>query len=154
MARVVKAPEIPSELSLCGKYKIFLAGSIDNGSAEDWQEIVAKRFAHIDEVVLFNPRRDNWDASATSDEVMKQIAWEQKYLELADFRFFVFLPNSMSPITLLELGKHLYRPGVVYCPKEYWRYANVSCEVATSDYLTLVEDFDQMINHELSIFGE
>jgi hypothetical protein len=37
---------------------VFLAGSIEMGKAEMWQDRLAAKVADIEDVVLFNPRRD------------------------------------------------------------------------------------------------
>ena len=47
-------------------FKIFLAGSIDMGKAEDWQTRVADLLKNKS-VILFNPRRDDWDSSWEQD---------------------------------------------------------------------------------------
>ena len=60
MARVVKPPESLESHDL--RRSIFLAGSIDQGVAPDWQSQVCDAFASSD-VVLLNPRRDEWDAT-------------------------------------------------------------------------------------------
>jgi Nucleoside 2-deoxyribosyltransferase like len=39
--------------------RLFLAGSIDSGMAEDWQSLIADRLRDLDAVV-FNPRRATW----------------------------------------------------------------------------------------------
>ena len=48
--------------------RIFLAGSIENGLADNWQDRVAKELAEryngLDcNVIINNPRRGNWDSS-------------------------------------------------------------------------------------------
>lgn len=57
MATIIKAPnELQDGLS------VFLAGSIEMGSAENWQARVERELADYD-VLIFNPRRDDWDSS-------------------------------------------------------------------------------------------
>ena len=52
---------------------VFLAGSIEQGAADDWQTAVAAELQDL-EITILNPRRDEWDAS-----------WVQS-MEFAPFR--------------------------------------------------------------------
>ena len=59
MMDVIKAPSkaIPKK-----KPTIFLAGSIEMGTAENWQE-KAERLLENHSGTILNPRRDDWDSS-------------------------------------------------------------------------------------------
>jgi hypothetical protein len=107
-----------------GKLSLFLAGTIDNGDSEDWQEELTKRLMPYD-VNIFNPRRDDWNPDATEEELVEQINWEMDALNDAMLIIMYFAPNSKSPISLLELGLYANHPIVVYCPDEFWRKTNV-----------------------------
>jgi hypothetical protein len=127
MARVIKPP---APIELDGKTPtIFLAGSIDMGAAEDWQAVVVESLRDLD-VVILNPRRDEWNASwAQSIEnplFREQVEWELTALEQAAIVAMYFAPASKAPVTLLELGL-VARSGrlVVGCPEQYWRRGNV-----------------------------
>ena len=89
------------------KLSIFLAGSIEQGTAEDWQAKVAEALADKD-VVLLNPRRDHWDAnlqqSITNPVFRGQVEWELDALGESDWIIMYFDPATKSPITLLEFG--------------------------------------------------
>jgi hypothetical protein len=108
---------------------IFLAGSIEMGVAEDWQTEMTAALADLDVVVL-NPRRDDWDASwtqsITDDNFRGQVEWELAGMERADVIAMYFAPSTRAPITLLELGLWA-RSGkvVVGCPDGFWRKGNV-----------------------------
>jgi hypothetical protein len=114
---------------------VFLAGSIEQDTAPDWQAEVVAALAARD-VVLLNPRRAGWDATLRQhpDEPQfhAQVQWELDQQEAATVVAFYFAPGTQSPITLLELGLAARYPGkcVVACPPEYWRYGNVrmTCE--------------------------
>ena len=115
--------------------KIFLAGSIEMGKAEDWQSKLIKRIqdANLEQdIIVYSPRRDNWDSSWKQSEdnpqFFDQVTWELTNLVNADIAFFWFDPNTLSPISMLEFGmmstserSHV----VVYCPKEFWRKGNI-----------------------------
>ena len=110
-----------------GMRSVFLAGSIEMGIATDWQTQLA---SELDGVAILNPRRDEWDASwrQSIDEpkFRAQVEWELDNLERADLIAMWFVPETKSPITLLELGLHA-RSGrvIVGCPDGFWRRGNI-----------------------------
>jgi hypothetical protein len=104
---------------------VFLAGSIDDGAAVDWQSHVIDRLKK-EKVTLYNPRRANWVKNPTKFELNEQIYWELNALDAADGILFYFAPGSISPVTMLELGLYINRPGtVICCPEEFWRSTNI-----------------------------
>ena len=119
----------PSDLR--GWTSVFLAGTIDNGASEDWQQTVAGKLAGRDrQYLLYNPRQEDWHPE-DEGEMEYQVNWELEHMEKADFILMNFLPGSQSPITLLELGLHT-RSGklLVVCTPGFYRYDNVriTCE--------------------------
>ena len=127
MARVVKPPApLPPDGDAPG---VFLAGSIEMGAAEDWQAHVEHALRDLD-VLIFNPRRDEWDASwvqsIDNPTFRAQVEWELAGLERAAVVAMYFAPATKAPVTLLELGL-CARGGrlVVGCPEGYWRRGNV-----------------------------
>lgn len=113
--------------NISGRTTVFLAGTIDMGSGEDWQARADSLFAALPDgdFLLFNPRQEHWDAERPG-EMDYQVNWELDHLEKADWIIMNFLPGSRSPITLLELGLHA-RGGrlLVICPPGFYRYDNV-----------------------------
>lgn len=118
--------------------QLFLAGSIEMGAAELWQERVVKALEDTDWTIL-NPRRDDWDSSWVQSkdfpQFREQVEWELNGIEGADTVLIYFAPNTKSPISLLELG--LFAAGkkdsqelLVICPEGFWRKGNVDivCE--------------------------
>lgn len=115
---------------------LFLAGSIEEGKAPKWQD-KAIDFLEKENIIILNPRRDNW--SDLSDKAMiEQIKWEHDALQIADYRLFNFCPDTISPITLMELGWMLPwgKENIIVCPKDYKRYMNV--KVFTDKYHTTI----------------
>ncbi len=112
-----------------GRPSIFLAGSIEMGTAEHWQARMEQALSDVD-VLLFNPRRDDWDASWVQSidhpQFRQQVEWELHALERVDLIPMYFSPDTKSPITLLELGLWA-RSGrlLVCCPEGFWRKGNV-----------------------------
>ena len=127
---------------------IFLAGSIDMGSSVDWQTEAQNKLDDC-EVTFFNPRRDEWDSSweqrATNPEFNGQVNWEMDKLEEADIIFMNILPESKSPITLLELGLHANSNRlIVCCPDGFWRKGNVEI-VCHRFNVPLFNDFETAV---------
>lgn len=129
----MKVIKPPNALQVEG-VSIFLAGSIEMGKAENWQQKVERLLA--DEIVtIFNPRRDDWDnswiQSIDNPNFKEQVVWELGALDLADIIAMYFDPSTISPISLLELG--LFADSgklIVCCPEGFWRKGNVDivCE--------------------------
>lgn len=131
------------------KYKkIFLAGSIEMGKAEDWQNEIIQA-VQDSRRIIFNPRREQWDASweqsIDNPKFREQVEWELNALEEADMIILNLVPETMSPISLLEFGLFA-RSGklVVYCPDGFWRKGNV--DVVCEKYnVPQVEKFEELI---------
>ena len=123
---------------------VFLAGSIDQGTAVNWQAQIVESLGGV-ECCIFNPRRLEWNASLPqtkeTPEFRGQVEWELSGLELADIIVVYFAPDSKSPITLLELG--LFADSgklLVCCPDGFYRKGNVDIvcerfEIETFPYL-------------------
>lgn len=113
---------------------VFLAGTIDMGSAVDWQKQV-EDYLDTYRVVTFNPRRPDWDKSWKSEKsdphFNEQVNWELNALKKSDYIIMNILPGSQSPVSLLELGLYARSKKVmVVCPSGYYRKGNVDivCE--------------------------
>ena len=126
MATVFKPPTKPI---LGNKPSVFLAGTIDNGKAEDWQARVELSLQDLD-IVILNPRRDEWDASweqrVDYAPFRQQVEWELDGLESVSVILMYFAPGSQSPISLLEFG--LWAASnklIVVSPLGFWRRGNI-----------------------------
>lgn len=145
--KIVKAP---------GKYTlddrittIFLAGSIEMGAAENWQDTVEDALADYD-VLILNPRRDDWDdtweQSIDDPQFREQVVWELKALEDSSHIMLYLDPETKSPISMLELGLWA-RSGklVVCCPEGFWRKGNI--DIVCNRYgVEQYETLEDMIN--------
>jgi hypothetical protein len=149
MATIIEAPnEFGILSSKTWLYSIFLAGSIENGKAEDWQEKLSNSLRCFDSIVVLNPRRKNWNPDLDGKELRKQIVWEQEGIRVSDLVVFYLDPTTKSPISLLELGQCLgsSKRVIVFCPPTFFRYTNVDVTCARygvkphSDYQAFVAD--------------
>ena len=158
MFKQVQAPDEFDE----HQRSIFLAGSIDNGNAIDWQQNLIKFIGQkkvtypYEETLILNPRRLDWDKewSPTLDNFnfLEQVEWETKGLETADFIALNLTPNSVSPISLLELGAYLRNKGrnsLVCCSSDYFRVGNVEffCRKNEIPFTKNLEDFYNSVKY-------
>jgi len=133
--KVFTPPHMPDAYELFDGKRIFLAGTIDMGASQLWQDAAIELFKSkfhnsSEEVTVYNPRRADWDSSwgTTFDDpqLFQQITWELDQMEKSTHIIMNFLPNSKSPITLLELGLFAKSGKLrVICPKEFYRSGNV-----------------------------
>jgi hypothetical protein len=147
--KVIKPP-FPLVKTGINVTSIFLAGSIEMGSSEDWQTVIEDRLKSVsDDFVIINPRRDSWDSSWTQSfsnpQFYQQVNWELNGLEKADIIVMYFSPETKSPISLLELG--LYADSgkmIVCCPNGFWRKGNV--EIVCEKYgIPLFDNFEDLL---------
>jgi hypothetical protein len=157
-ATIYKAPNLPIENddSEISPLNIFLGGSIENGTASNWQEKITKVLGNY-EINIFNPRRDNWDASWKQDisnpAFKEQVTWELDCLDKCEIIVFYFDPNTKSPITLMELGMMAEQfrsfPECLFvcCPDGYWRKGNIQvvCERYKIKLYETFEDFENAL---------
>lgn len=106
---------------------VFLTGTIDGGKSDNWQRKFYKVLKEKcqQKITIFNPRRDEWPDNHSS-EVRNQIRWEHEHLDKADIIVMNILPDSKSPITLMEMGMFAESGKLmVFCQKDFYRYDNV-----------------------------
>ena len=139
----IKAPDKFSK-------RIFLAGSIESGAAEEWQQQVVLELARHD-ILILNPRRDDWDIrwkqSIRNRQFREQVEWELDAQEAADIIFMYFAPDTYSPVSLLELGLFARsRKLIVCCPDGFWRKGNVEVICARFN-IALFDTLKEAIRH-------
>lgn len=145
---VVKAPDrirgIPSP-------SVFLAGSIDMGSAVDWQKRVEKSLEYFPGVI-YNPRRDDWDSSWKQEDsdpqFRKQVEWELDFLQYSDHVFMFISKESKAPITLLEFGyvANVFPKKLHVCVEGgFYRRGNIEVVCRRNDIL-LYKELDQALD--------
>lgn len=140
----------PADISFGGLKSIFLGGSIEMGTAEDWQTRLITELAEYDGIIL-NPRRDNWDPtwvqSIHNPKFKEQVNWELDAIGCASTVVFYFDPNTKSPITLMELGLAAASEAnvIVCCPDGFWRKGNVEI-ICDRFEIPLVNTFEELVN--------
>jgi len=131
--------------------RLFLAGSIEMGAAEDWQTRLTEELFGVPGTI-FNPRRDDWDSSWVqeigNEPFREQVEWELEAMDAADLIALYLSPGTKSPITLLELGLHAKSGKLyVFCPEGFWRKGNVDivCD-RYSWYIQKVETWAEFVS--------
>jgi hypothetical protein len=145
---IIKSPN--SIIHFNSKPSIFLAGSIEMGTAENWQEDLTKYFEK--DFNIYNPRRDDWDSSweqsIHNSQFYEQVSWELNALNKAQLIVMYFDPKTKSPISLLELGLYANSKKLhVICPEGFWRKGNVDivCEKYDIPLYSSIENFKSRI---------
>ena len=130
---------------------IFLCGSIEMGKAENWQDKIVRKLKDAKNLVILNPRRDDWDSSwvqeMSNPQFREQVEWELKGQEESTVIPCYFDPATKSPITLLELGLFVKKM-VVCCPEGFYRKGNV--DIVCNRYcVTMAKDVDDLVKKTL-----
>ena len=143
----VQAPNAYQHLDT---YTVFLGGSIEMNTAEEWQKRVIRECAGTD-ITFLNPRRDNWNSrvpqEADNPEFAEQVNWELDALHYANLVVFYFDPATKAPITLMELGLMASLPAkvIVCCPDGFWRKGNVEI-VCRRYHIPMVDTLETLIS--------
>lgn len=150
-----------------GLWRIFLGGTIEMGNSRNWQgefftKLSSKLFSskqkESTQIAVLNPRRDNWDSTwkqtIKNKNFKDQVNWEMDMLHCSDIIVFNILPNSKSPITLLEIGYIAGLPHTkkvfICCPDEFYRKGNI--EVVCDRYgFNLFDDEDEMFDEVFKV---
>lgn len=142
-----KSPEPIDEIKF-DKPTIFLAGSIEMDKAINWQKECEHQLS--DNYILFNPRRESWDASWKQEiqnpQFKEQVEWELNALEKADIIIMYFVKETLSPISLLEFGLFAKSGKLkVVVDPEFWRKGNI--DIVCEKYgVEQFETLDHLIN--------
>ncbi|KAF2499461.1 hypothetical protein BU16DRAFT_272252 [Lophium mytilinum] len=138
---------------------VFLAGSIEMGKAVEWQSNMTDHLKPAPVTVL-NPRCGNWDPNTVSDisdpTFRGQVEWELEAMNKATVIAMYLDENTVSPISLLELG--LFATSgklIVCCPRAFWRKGNVQVMAKAYGFplLDTYEEFLPMVKERLGIKG-
>ena len=137
--------QAPNDYIECPRPWIFLAGRIEQGLADKWQDKIVKALTPL---TVLNPRRDYWDSSWTqsidNSHFREQVEWELRAQEHADLILMHFDPVTKSPVTLLELGLFASVDIIVHCPEGYWRKGNGDI-VCKRYYIRTVDSIEDLI---------
>lgn len=137
----VECPDTTHERNL----SLFLAGGISG--CRDWQSEIVSKLYPLD-IILYNPRRKNFDIS-NKNITVEQITWEEEKLRQADIIAFYFCRETSCPITLYELGvanATRYKPVIIGMDPDYSRREDVEIQ-------TRLKKPDTLITYNLDDFG-
>jgi hypothetical protein len=124
---------------------LFLAGSIDNGAAINWQPQIISALEETD-FLIFNPRRSDWDPKEISD----QVRWELDHILQATHVLFFFAKDSLAPISIGELyfliGKNnIDKKIYVVIEDGFWRADNLIVTSAYANNITFFKTIEEVI---------
>lgn len=151
----MKVITAPNKLSFDNR-SVFLAGSIEQDKAENWQDKVITELKDFDVTVL-NPRRkkwnNKWDQSINNPEFKNQVDWELTALEQSDIIIMYFDPATKSPISMLELGLFANSGKMlVSCPEGFWRKGNI--DIVCERYsVPMFSTLDKMVSEAKNILS-
>jgi hypothetical protein len=145
---VIYQPPFPCE---SGVTSIFLAGSIEMGTAINWQKDFTTFLSDLP-VNIFNPRRKDFDPTWKQDIsnplFKEQVDWELNHLAKADVIALFFQADTKSPISLVELGLFAKEGKlVVCCPEGFWRRGNV--QIICEKYKVPLVDTEEELKNRL-----
>lgn len=110
--------------------KIFLAGSIDNAIIH-WRELIIEyiRSSWFDEkeindnITIYSPRREDvW----TTDMENEQAAWDIAMMNTADYIILHLTGNTISPVSLMELGIFMTTPKLYFSVNDDYIRKNIA----------------------------
>ena len=147
---IYKAPEkYPTD----SKFTIFLGGSIEMDKAEKWQERITQTLSEFD-IRILNPRRDSFDISQEQSiknpYFKEQVTWELDGLERADLILMYLQPDTLSPISMMEIGIYINtldwnKQMIICCPDGFWRRGNIEILVDRYPYhCTLLDSYTDL----------
>jgi hypothetical protein len=141
-------PDPPITKPVYRKNSVFLAGSIEMGAAVQWQNEMATALEDLP-VDVYSPRIGDWKPADGQDARNKalrdQIEWELSGMQHASVICFFFDHDTLSPVTLLELGLWAEKGKVVVCcNKKFWKSGNVSY-VCEKNGVPIVETFAELV---------
>jgi hypothetical protein len=150
----------PTRLEQKPLHSIFLAGSINMGTAPPWQREMAEMLSDLP-IAVYNPRCDRegnkFDPTLKQDisnpKFKEQVDWEMDHLDESEIIAMHFDPHpeKLSPITLLELGLHAKdRKLIVCCPEGFLRKGNVQivCKRFGIRLIESLDEFKQVVRRE------
>lgn len=122
------------------KELLFLAGTMASGEVGNWRSEVilglGNRFNYLD------PTNKNHN-KLKATQMQNHIGWELEALKRADKIILNFLPESLSPISLVELCIYVASNKlIVLCPKGFYknRYINILCKKYNTPYFDKLSD--------------
>jgi hypothetical protein len=139
---------MPPDMPVYGEFSLFTAGSIEMGAAIQWQERLVEYLQALP-LTITNPRRGQWDpnvdAKATDPSFRGQVKWELDALTAATVICYFFDVDTISPITLMELGLWAHSGKIIVCCDDrFWREGNVKL-VCERYNIPFVRSFENLV---------
>ena len=139
----------PPDRTQYRNFSVYTCGSIEMGSAVQWQELMVSMLSPLP-VTVYNPRPGYTNSyssqNSENEEFVQQFEWELSAMEQADVICVFFDIKTKSSETLLELGLWAASEKIVVCcDGRFWRSGNV--DIVCERYgIPLVESFEDMVS--------
>jgi hypothetical protein len=154
----IKSPDFvvhyPPTRPTLDKTSIILFGTIQRGE-DDWREVLASSLSDLP-IAILNPHRDDWDSSWVEDmsdpKFKEQVNWEMDYAQKADIIVFNFAPDSLAPVSMLELGMYAGTGKVILrYHEEFKKKGNLQavCSRYNIPMTEQLDDLEEKIRHRL-----
>lgn len=148
-SNISQLPQDKECIFLAGSMVGSMVGSMAARLDVNWRQTVADNFQ--EKYHLLDPTNHN---RLEDLEIREHIKWELKGMEKSDYIIMNFLPNSLSPISMVELGMYIATNKlIVVCPKEFykWRYIDTLCKEHNTP---IFNELEELLNGDLdSIFN-
>lgn len=138
---------------------VFLGGGITN--CDDWQDIVIGYLLKLpaeetENLVIFNPRRNEWPDNGDTDEIRRQINWEADYIRQSDIfsMYFTNTKKSDQPICFYELGKYTNYKDVISYQEGFTRALDVEFQLEIMGIADRINKNVTPIEHAKAIMKE
>ena len=111
--------------------KIFLAGSIDCDNDEHWRKQITEHIKtewfeqteNNESITIYSPRReDGWSFDLENE----QAAWDISMMNNADYIILHLTGESLSPVSLLELGTFSSNPKLYFSVNDDYVRKNIA----------------------------
>ncbi len=134
---------------------LFLGGSIEMGKVTDWQTDITRQLKKSEvsniPITILNPRRDSWNKkwkqSIHNRHFANQVHWELDHISVSDIVILYFHPETLSPISLMELGIcSVAKPNqtVVCAPEGFWRKGNIEV-ICNRNHIKLLDNIADLV---------
>jgi len=145
---------------------LIFFGTIEPSPTDNWASRLTNQLSHLP-IQILNPRRDDWDSTWREEvsfpKFRETVEWDIHHAAQAKLIVFYFKPETLCPISLMELGMYaaLYGKGgdrkgedgkvIVCCPVGFYKRGHVEivCKNFDVKCYTEVEEFESAVRERM-----
>lgn len=132
------------------KEYLFLAGSMDLERGSTWRSFLIMKLSDNENFHFLDPTNKNHDI-LTDGEMEAHVGWELQAMKMSDRIVLNFLTDSLSPISLIELGMYVAsNKMVVVCPLEFYKrkYIETLCNTYQTPIVSSLDEVIEFLSKE------